>query len=179
LLALATDNIDALPWVGVIYGEGLGVAKDDAEAVRWYQKAADQGNNAGQNNLGEMYQLGRGVAKDDAEAVRWYRKAADQGLAEAQYYLAWMLERGRGTAKSVADATRWYRRAAAQGHAKARAALKRLGDAKSPRMSSVYRLGGLRLELHGLPSRRDGSCSPSCQRALKTSHRWALENQPL
>jgi TPR repeat protein len=57
----------------------------DAEAVRWYRKAAEQGNAAGQTNLGWMYAEGRGgLAKDDGEAVRWYRKAAEQGDPEAR-----------------------------------------------------------------------------------------------
>lgn len=30
--------------LGVMYANGEGVAKDDAEAVRWYRKAADLGN---------------------------------------------------------------------------------------------------------------------------------------
>ena len=63
---------------------GRGVAKDDAQAVAWVRKAADQGLAPAQNNLGKMYENGRGVAKDDAQAVYWYRKAADQGQADAQ-----------------------------------------------------------------------------------------------
>ena len=55
---------------------GGGVARDDAEAVRWYRKAAEQGHARAQWNLGDMYEHGGlGVARDDAEAVRWYRKA--------------------------------------------------------------------------------------------------------
>ena len=30
--------------VGFMYANGLGVPQDDAEAVRWYRLAADQGN---------------------------------------------------------------------------------------------------------------------------------------
>ena len=63
-----------------MYANGLGVAKDEAEAVKWYRKAAEQGNAYGQNNLGKMYANGLGVAKDEAEAVKWFRKAAEQGV---------------------------------------------------------------------------------------------------
>jgi TPR repeat protein len=70
--------------LGLMYQNGLGVAKDDAQAVSWYRKAADQGYAAAQSSLGLMYQNGLGVARDDAQAVSWYRKAADQGLAAAQ-----------------------------------------------------------------------------------------------
>ncbi len=56
--------------LGVMYMNGQGVAKDDAEAARLYRLAAAQGNAAGQNNLGWMFGNGLGVAKDDAEAVQ-------------------------------------------------------------------------------------------------------------
>ena len=73
--------------LGVMYADGRGVARDDAEAVRWYRRAAEQGNASGQVNLGLRYSTGRGVARDDAEAVRWYRRAAEQGNASGQYNL--------------------------------------------------------------------------------------------
>ena len=37
--------------VGVVYARGLGVAKDEAEAVKWYRKAADQGHPRAQRIL--------------------------------------------------------------------------------------------------------------------------------
>ena len=58
--------------------------QDDAQAVTWYRKAADQGNADAQANLGLMYANGHGVLRDDAQAVAWFRKAADQGFAFAQ-----------------------------------------------------------------------------------------------
>jgi TPR repeat protein len=57
----------------------LGIAQDDAEAVKWTRTSAEQGNALGQYNLGRMYANGRGVAKNDAEAEKWFRKAAEQG----------------------------------------------------------------------------------------------------
>ena len=60
-------------------------SEDDAEAVRWYRLAAEQGHASAQFNLGLMYARGLGVSEDDAEAVRWYRLAAEQGHASAQY----------------------------------------------------------------------------------------------
>ena len=68
----------------VMYDEGRGVPQDDAEAVKWYRLAAEQGNAAAQYNLGVMYDKGEGVPQDDAEAVKWYRLAAEQGAAAAQ-----------------------------------------------------------------------------------------------
>ena len=66
-----------------MYRDGRGVPQDDAEAVRWYRLAADQGLADAQFSLGVMYAIGDGVPKDDAEAARWYRLAADQGYVSA------------------------------------------------------------------------------------------------
>ena len=63
-----------------MYQNGKGVQQDDAEAIRWYLKAAQQGHADAQNNLGLMYQNGKGVKQDDAEAIKWYLKAAEQGM---------------------------------------------------------------------------------------------------
>jgi TPR repeat protein len=57
--------------LGLMYGEGEGVARDDAQAVAWYRKAAGQGYALAQAELGVMYKDGRGVAQDDTQAVAW------------------------------------------------------------------------------------------------------------
>ena len=53
---------DAQNNLGVMYANGEGVPEDDAEAVRWYRLAADQGDADAQYNLGVMYANGEGVA---------------------------------------------------------------------------------------------------------------------
>lgn len=67
-----------------MYYNGYGVAKDDAKAAEWYQKAADQGNAFAQYNLGVMYDKGEGVPRDAAKAVQWWQKAAAQGSQAAE-----------------------------------------------------------------------------------------------
>ncbi|KAF0116688.1 MAG: hypothetical protein FD149_1327 [Rhodospirillaceae bacterium] len=37
-----------------MYDRGLGVEKDEAEAVKWYRKAAEQGHVVAANRLKEM-----------------------------------------------------------------------------------------------------------------------------
>jgi hypothetical protein len=103
--------------LGSMYAKGLGVAKDDAEALRLYRLAADQGHADAQFNLGVIYAEGQGVAQDDAEAVQLYRLAADQGHARAQYNLGVMYAEGQGVAQDDAEAVQLYRLAADQGHA--------------------------------------------------------------
>jgi len=84
--------------LGLMYEKGQGVPQDYAEALKWYRKAAEQGN---------------------AKAVMWYRKAAEQGNAEAQFGLGHMYDERLGVPQDYAEAAKWYRRAAEQGFAEA------------------------------------------------------------
>lgn len=120
--------------IAIEYATGVGVAKDDTEATRWFRKAAVQGNAQAQHNLGAAYFSGIGIAKDEAEGVRWFRKAAEQGYAMSQYNLGMMYDNGRIVPKNGAEAVRWYRKAAEQGHAKAQ-----------------YNLGGMYHDGRGVP----------------------------
>jgi len=112
-------NAQAQYNLGLMYANGRGVAKDDGQALAWYQKAADQGHAAAQFDLGKMYENGHGVAKDDVQAVTWYQKAADQGNAVAQVDLGRMYEIGHGVVKDDIQAAEWYEKAADQGYADA------------------------------------------------------------
>jgi TPR repeat protein len=90
------------------------VPQDDAAAVAWYRKAADQGNAKAHFNLGVMYADGRGVPQDYAVAVAWYRKGADQGDAAAQNNLGWMYFNGQGVPQDYVEAHKWFNLAAAR-----------------------------------------------------------------
>ena len=74
-----------------MYALGKGVATNYAEAFRWNQKAAEQGDAAAQCTLGRMYFRGTGVATSYAEAAKWWRKAAEQDDVNAQDSLGLML----------------------------------------------------------------------------------------
>ena len=101
--------------LGMIYVQGGdGVTQDDAEAVKWFGKAAAQGDDKAQFNLGLMYEKGRGAPQNYAEAVKWYRKAAERGHIAAQTNLATMYAGGHGVPLNNAEAVRWFRKAAEQ-----------------------------------------------------------------
>jgi TPR repeat protein len=65
--------------VGNMYARGLGDTYDGAEAVRWWRKAAEQGDASAQEELATVYFCGNGVEQDHSEAAKWFLKAAEQG----------------------------------------------------------------------------------------------------
>ena len=97
----------------------LGLARNEAEAVKWLRKAAEQNDAKAQHGLGVCYERGDGVAKDEAEAVRWYRKAAEQNYVLSQHNLGNCYARGQGVAKDYVEAVKWFRKAAEQNDARA------------------------------------------------------------
>jgi len=82
--------------VALMYEQGIGVAKDETEAVIWYQKSALQGTAAAQFNLAVLYENGRGTQVDFGKANEWYRKASAQGDALAIGNLGMLYVRGQG-----------------------------------------------------------------------------------
>ena len=109
--------------VAACYARGWGVAMDQAEAVKWVRKAADQGYPMAQFSLANCYDNGNGVTKDPVEAAKWMRKAADQGFVSAQYSLAAYYASGEGVSQNLAEAAKWTRKAAEQGYAPAQSNL--------------------------------------------------------
>jgi TPR repeat protein len=96
LAAAKEGHADSQFNVASMYEQGIGVGKDEKEAVVWYGKAASQGSAAAQFNLGVLYENGRGTKIDFANANEWYRKAAVQGDALAIGNLGMLYVRGQG-----------------------------------------------------------------------------------
>jgi len=98
--------------LGMMYGNGFGVAMDDALALKWYGLAAEQGHSGAMCNLAVIHQNGWGVPLNEEEAVRLYSLAAEQGVAEA------MVSLGRHFAMDFSDtydpleAYKWFSLAA-------------------------------------------------------------------
>ena len=65
--------------LGVMYDNGRGVPENDAEAVKWFRKAAAQGRADAQSELGFMYGTGKGVPENSIRAYVWFSMAKTQG----------------------------------------------------------------------------------------------------
>ena len=115
-------STSAMVELGVVYGTGTGgVAKDEAQARKLLERAAQAGNPRGVSNLAALG--GGSGAADPARAREMLAKAAETN-AEAQYQLGIMLSEGNGGAKDDTAARTLFEKAAAQNHS---GALERMG----------------------------------------------------
>jgi len=105
--------------LGGMYREGLGVSQDNAEAAKWFLRAAIAGHAMAQHNIGIMYLEGKGVIPDVVEAVKWFSMAAAQGDANSQYIIGIINLDGT---RDFVEAAKWLGMAAEQGHVHAQTA---------------------------------------------------------
>ena len=70
--------------LAVAYASGTGVAKNIAEAARWFAKAAALGLSDSQFNLAVLYERGLGVPQSLIDAYKWYAIAAAAGDTESK-----------------------------------------------------------------------------------------------
>ena len=124
-LGLAHDSGDGMSAFSVLdvetqhrlrwpYYIGLSVAKNDAEAARWYREAAEQGYGDAQLKLGAMYHAGAGVAQDYVGAYMWLDIAMSTATLDEDKDLAEDVEMIRGivgTEMTAADISEAKRRA--------------------------------------------------------------------
>ena len=104
----------AMVELGVMYGTGVGVAKDQAKARELFERAAKAGNPRGVTNLAA---IDGGTAANPAEARAMLAKAAEANSAEAQFQLGVMYAQGTGGPKDDVAARALFEKAAAQNHA--------------------------------------------------------------
>ena len=78
--------------LGYLYQTGKGAQKDLKQAIRWYERAADQGEAMAMFNLGNLYRKGYGVSQDESKARALFRRAVDRGNRQAKQVLKRMDE---------------------------------------------------------------------------------------
>jgi TPR repeat protein len=114
-------STSAMVELGVLYGTGNGIARDEAQARKLFERAAEAGNPRGVSNLAALG--GGGTAADPSRSRELLGRAAETN-AEAQYQLGMMLAEGSGGQKDDAAARAMFEKAAAQNHP---GALERMG----------------------------------------------------
>ena len=94
---------------GMYLFEGVGGARDRAEALTWLLKAAESGLVDSQFNVAKLYESGdEGIQADLPEAYKWYLIASRAGDGDAQAAVerlrATLPASERGSARAAADA---------------------------------------------------------------------------
>jgi TPR repeat protein len=117
-------STSAMVELGVLLATGQGVAKDEAQARKLFERAAAAGNPRGATNLAALSDSGGGAPSDPAKARALFAKAAQTNSAEAQYQLGLMTADGVGGPQDDVAARVLFEKAAAQGHP---GALERMG----------------------------------------------------
>ncbi|HYL74196.1 MAG TPA: tetratricopeptide repeat protein [Bryobacteraceae bacterium] len=115
LAAAQAGNSLAQTQIGLHYEKGIGLAKNYAEAARWYRRGAENGDSLGMKNLGQMYEEGKGVPEDWVEATKWYAKSAGLENKEGEAALARAYQFGIGVPQNRKTSILWDQRAAALG----------------------------------------------------------------
>ena len=138
-----SGDSEAQAMVGKTYYCGLDhIAINEAEAVKWFQKAAAQGNALGYWGLGYCFVLGKGgLPKDAAKALEYAQKSVQLGFPDGQRLMGFMYDKGHGVPQNDIEACRWYRLAAGQGDARAQ-----------------HNLGNMYAEGHGVPQNDIEAC---------------------
>ena len=131
-----------------------GLPKDVAEARRWTERAAENGERRAMHNLALYYFEGTGGAKNLALAAQWFRRAADLGLIDSQYNLARLYEGGFGVIENHAEAYKWYLIAARSGDGESRNSADRLKRALSPegQKTAEHAAASFRAEAPAVPA---------------------------
>ena len=113
----------AMVELGVLYGIGKGVAKDDAQARKLFERAAEAGTPRGVTNLAALG--GDATSSDPERAREMFSYAASYfGNADAQYDLARLYLKNAGTSRDdFRYAARWLGLAAQKGQHQAQAML--------------------------------------------------------
>ena len=93
------------------YYRDINEGRMNRKAVRWFTKAAKQGNVEAMWWLGECYADLYGVRNNDRKAFLWYKRAAERGHEEAAWNLALFYQRGIGVKKNLDFAAEWYDKA--------------------------------------------------------------------
>lgn len=112
----AAEPGQPLVWhtIGTAYNTGRGIKRDRAEAIRWFQRAANAGFAPAMVNLGLCLQLpAPGI--DPAGAIHWFRKAAEQGNAGGRVWLGFAYREGTGVPRDCHEAVQWFIKAVEAG----------------------------------------------------------------
>ena len=115
----------------MMYQYGWGTPQDDKEAVKWYHKAAENGDPFAQFELSLRYEYGWGVSRNNEDAIKWHNKASFHFSTFAGYKrFGWLPRSYEEVAQEIEGTIEWYR-----------AAVKRNYPTAQFRLAKLYEYG--------------------------------------
>nr|WP_283424437.1 SEL1-like repeat protein [Shimia sagamensis] len=109
--------------LGMRFHAGEGVLQNFATAAAWFERAAQQGHVAAQNQLGQYLFTGYGGKADPEAGLLWLETAAKSGDPDHMFDYASALESAPDILADIGLAAQIYARAAEQGHLEAMVSL--------------------------------------------------------
>ena len=106
---------EAYAILGRLYSEGLGVEQNYTEALKYYEKAAKEGDADSQNIVGNLYSDGTYAKQDLTKAFKYYQMAAAQGHMYGMYNFGLCYASGDGCLVDMGCALEWIEKAASAG----------------------------------------------------------------
>ncbi len=108
-------HIEAQYQLGLFFKVGKGVVQNVKEAMKWFEKAALQGN------VEAKYEIACSFYKEKQyeQALTWFEEAAAHGHVEAQSQLGIMYKEGLGTEVNFVQCLTWLKKASAANDAMA------------------------------------------------------------
>ena len=103
--------------LGIMFANGVGVAKDTGRAATLFQGACGAGIGAGCDHFGLALQFGQGIQQDVPRAIETLKKGCDLKNAEACNRRALMADRAQGSPKDPVTAVSFYQKACDLGDA--------------------------------------------------------------
>ncbi|MEI6399052.1 MAG: tetratricopeptide repeat protein, partial [Pseudomonadota bacterium] len=106
------DHIQATYRLGDCYFIGEGVKRDHAESLKWFSKAAAQGEKGAQFRVARLFEDGDPSVRNPLQALEAYKKSASGGDPFAEYLVGTFYEQGKGVPQDIARAIQSYKIAA-------------------------------------------------------------------
>jgi TPR repeat protein len=114
-MALADDAVETATTDYASMAKQAEVRLNFAEAIAWYQRAAELGDAGSMYELGCIYfgfhDIPGRQLRDYSRATVWFQKAANLNYIPAITQLGVMYSQGKGVPKDIDEAVRWWRKA--------------------------------------------------------------------
>ncbi|MFA6932109.1 MAG: tetratricopeptide repeat protein [Bacteroidales bacterium] len=102
-------NVQSMFDLAKEYYSGVGRFQNKANALIWFEKAANKNHIESMYHTAQMYEKGESTKVDLRKAFNYYLLAAERGHFSSQLVVAKKLEKGEGVKKSDSRAYLWYR----------------------------------------------------------------------